>query len=99
MEPRLTRYIERVAGGQTTQPANIGESAHGAGATRKATTTGDLFDQVAFSCEVYKIGTNAAGDWMVTIKVPFYDRDAITQLSGAFGMNLNTTMVSNGFAD
>jgi hypothetical protein len=41
---------------------------------------------------------NAAGDWLVTFKLPFSYRSVVTELSAAAGMNLRTNMKLDGFA-
>jgi hypothetical protein len=56
------------------------------------------FDGADFECEIYAVKMNAAGDWLVTVKVPFGYRHVVTDLSGAAGMNLKTHMELDGFA-
>lgn len=51
---------------------------------------------LSFNAEVHGIRTNVQGDWMVTIKVPFYASDAVMALNKLTGMNLEVTVISNG---
>lgn len=98
VNPALEKYLTQVAIGAPQPGHKLIPPNRGAGETRKAPTEpAEIFDRVEFNCEVYKIGTNAAGDWMVTFKIPFADRNAIVALSAAYGMNLQTTMVGHGY--
>lgn len=56
------------------------------------------FSSAEFDCEVYACKMNAAGDWLVTFKVPFAYRTTVAELSGAAGLNLHTRMEVDGFA-
>jgi hypothetical protein len=56
------------------------------------------FQEVDFECELYAAKMNAAGDWLVTFKLPFSYRSVVTELSAAAGMNLRTNMKLDGFA-
>lgn len=54
---------------------------------------------IEFECEVYGVKMNSAGDWMLTVRVPYKDRGAITELGGVTGLNLMTRMESMGLTD
>jgi hypothetical protein len=51
------------------------------------------FQKAEFECMVQKVASNTAGDWIVTIKIPYEDRAAATELGSAYGLALNTRMV------
>jgi hypothetical protein len=54
---------------------------------------------IEFDSEIYAVKMNAAGDWLVTLKVPYASRESIVGLSAVSGMNMKTRMVPNGLAD
>ena len=55
-------------------------------------------EAIEFDSEIYGVKMNQAGDWLVTLKVPFIYRDSVTQLSTVTGMNMKTRMETNGLA-
>lgn len=88
-------YVKALGSG-----VNAGSGGHRAPVlTRTTVPEAPTFVGVDFECEMYAVKMNSSGDWLVTFKVPFRHRSAITELSGAAGMNLKTRMELDGFAD
>jgi hypothetical protein len=84
-------YVKVIASGGNFRPRGK-ETATYRGVTEAAT-----FEGVDFECEIYAVKMNSAGDWLITVKVPFGYRSTVTELSGAAGMNLKTHMELDGF--
>lgn len=93
---KLDEYLRIVAAGKVPQVTHS-LVRNGAGPKVRVETIDTQV--IEFDSEIYGVKMNAAGDWLVTLKVPFTYRDAVTDLSGVTGLNMRTRMEANGLAN
>lgn len=86
VDDRIRHFVTRTLAG--TQP-HIDKQNW----TKVERTRESEFSEVSFECMVQKVASNTAGDWIITIKIPYEDRGAATELGGAYGLALETRMV------
>lgn len=64
----------------------------------RTTAEAPTFSETEFNCEFYGLKMNNAGYWMLTLKIENSEGDRIMELSRSVGLNLKTSMISEGFA-
>jgi hypothetical protein len=64
---------------------------------RQAVLTPPQFRHTQFEAIVSKLQSNADGSWMVTLRIPPYDREQATILRDAYGLALDVTVNRRSF--
>jgi hypothetical protein len=96
LDHRIANWLRAVATGR--DPRLAGEQRNKLTANnRRTTSVAPTFKQTEFYCEFYGLKLNNAGNWLLTVKVENHEGPSMEELSRAVGLNLKTTMTSEGF--